>query len=98
MGTTHSGRRLGALPLWPLGLGGAVGLDLGRRCALGVCSLPLRPLGLCQRLLGLDSRASCGASGLPSGSSFLVWCIPFHYLNLILRLSGHCLLLALTPP
>ena len=49
--------RLGALPLRPLGLGAALGLDLGRRRALGLRAVPLRPLGALARPLGLVRRA-----------------------------------------
>ena len=45
--------RLGAVPLRPLGLGAALGLDLGGRCTLGLCTFSLRPLGELARPLGL---------------------------------------------
>ena len=48
-------RRLGALPLWRLGLGCALWLDLGGQGAVGLGALSLRPLGLLQRLLGVVS-------------------------------------------
>ena len=43
---TASKRRLGALSLRTLGLGFTVGLDVGGSGALGLCSFPLRPLGI----------------------------------------------------
>ncbi len=48
--------RLGALSHRPLDLAGALGLDLGRRRALGLRAVSLRPLGLCRRQLGLGAR------------------------------------------
>ena len=44
----------------------SVGLDLGRRRSLGLRSLPLRPLGLCQRRLGLGPWAD-GYRGRQTG-------------------------------
>ncbi len=40
---------LGAVSARPLGLVGALGPDLGRRCAVGLRAVSLRPLGLCAR-------------------------------------------------
>src|SRR5438876_6131201 len=48
--------RLGPLPRRPMGLGRAVGLELGRRRALGLCAVPLRPVGAGRRPMGLDPR------------------------------------------
>ena len=53
------GRRgMGAVPRRPLGVGGAVGLDLGGRCSVGIRAGALRPLGLCERRLGMDTRTT----------------------------------------
>ena len=49
------GRRLDALPRRPLGLGRPLGLDLGRRRALGLRRVALRPLGQHRRHLGLGA-------------------------------------------
>ena len=46
LGASRRRRRLGAVPLRPLGLGRALGLDLDRRRALGIRALPLRTVGL----------------------------------------------------
>ncbi|MCK7498837.1 MAG: hypothetical protein MZW92_55970 [Comamonadaceae bacterium] len=48
--------RLGAVPLRPLVLGAALGLDLDRRRALGLRAVPLRPLGALGRALGAGIR------------------------------------------
>ena len=48
--------RLGAVSLRPLGLGRAVGLDLDRRCTLGLRALPLRALGLSCAIAGAGCR------------------------------------------
>src|SRR5207244_5725328 len=54
---------LGAVPLRPLGLGGAVGLDVDRRRAVGLRAVSLRPLGVRGRRLGLGA----GPRGHPAG-------------------------------
>src|ERR1035441_3102085 len=68
-------KQLLCVPDWPLGLGRAVGLDLGRRCPLGLRAVPLRPLGLRQWRLGLDTRSdgyrgrqTVGGGGLRAGA------------------------------
>ncbi len=55
---------LGPVSLRPLGLHPAVGLDLGRRCALGLRAVPLRPLGAAPRgvVLGAGHATSRGRS------------------------------------
>ena len=65
------GRRLGALQRRALGLYRPVGLELGRQCTVGLCALPLRPLGLYATWLGLDSRAERRAPGLCTGAGRL---------------------------
>src|SRR6185295_7454113 len=45
-------RGLGAVSLWPLGLGLAVGLDVGGRCAVGLRAVPLRTLGVARQPVG----------------------------------------------
>src|SRR5438445_793477 len=57
----------GAVSLRPLGLGRAVGLDVDRRRALGLCAVPLRPLGLRGRGLGLGAGPRGGATGVRAG-------------------------------
>ena len=57
--------RLGAVSLRPLGLRAPVGLDLGRRRAVGLRAVPLRPLGVRAQPLGAGTRAS--ASRVPCG-------------------------------
>src|SRR6266446_2755442 len=49
----HGSSRLGSLQLWILELGWPVGLDLGGLCAMGLCALSLRTLGVCRRRVGL---------------------------------------------
>ena len=61
-------RRLDAVPRWPLGLGRSVGLDLGRRRALGLCRVALRPLGQHQRQLGLGARPAARTGGVCAGA------------------------------
>src|SRR5881392_3620291 len=65
--------RLGAVPLRSLGLGRSLGLDLGRRCAMGIRTLSLRPLGMAVRTLGLVSRRLCPAAGMGACARRLVW-------------------------
>ena len=48
------GPGLGAVPVRPMGLGRAVGMDLDRRCPLGFRAVPLRSMGIPRRTLGLD--------------------------------------------
>jgi len=55
---------LGTLPRRPLGLGRALGLELGGRCALGICAVSLRALGPYRRPLGLGARGDCPRAGL----------------------------------
>ena len=45
LGAARGAGRLGTVPLRPLALGPALGLDLGRRRALGLRAVPLRALG-----------------------------------------------------
>src|SRR5690349_10903728 len=60
--------RLGALYAWPLGLGRAVGLDLDRRRALGLCAVPLRALGVHRRSLVLGPGNFRAFAGLRTGA------------------------------
>jgi len=62
---------LGSLSLRPLGKPCTVGLDMGWRRGLGLCALPLWPLGLLSGPLGLDSRTAYRSSGLFTGTSRL---------------------------
>jgi len=55
---------LGTLPRRPLGLGRALGLELGGRCALGICAVSLRALGPYRRPLGLGARGDCPRAGI----------------------------------
>src|SRR5262245_55099787 len=48
-------------------------MDLGRRRALGICSLPLWPLGFLRRILGMVSGTVLCAPSLCSGACDLVW-------------------------
>jgi hypothetical protein len=57
----------------PLGLGAAVGLDLGRRPALGLRAVPLRPLGLSPQRLVLGARHLRRPAGLRAGAGGLGW-------------------------
>src|SRR5689334_18807145 len=50
--------RLGAVPLRPLDLEIAVGLDLDRRYALGLRALSLRALGASSNRLGVGARSA----------------------------------------
>src|SRR5690348_12912454 len=60
--------RLGAVPLRPLGMDRSVGLDLGGRPAVGLRTLPLRPLGLRPQSLGLGAGTVARASGVRAGT------------------------------
>jgi hypothetical protein len=50
-------RRLGTISRRSLGLDRALGMDVGGRPAVGVCAVPLRPLGKHARRVGLVSGA-----------------------------------------
>ena len=52
----------------PLGLGAPVGLDLGRRRAVGLRAVPLRPLGLSPQRLVLGARHLRRAPGVRAGA------------------------------
>src|SRR5438876_7402651 len=73
VGATHRGHGLGAVPLRPLGLGGAVGLDVDRRRAVGLRAVSLRPLGVRGRRLG-DRKSTRLNSSHPS-ISYAVFCL-----------------------
>ena len=62
---------MGAVSLRTLGLDGTVGLDLGRRCAVGICAVPLWTLGVHRRRLGMDAgtRGRDGEAGVCAGAS-----------------------------
>ena len=64
-------RQLGALPPRPLGMDLALGLDLDRRRALGLCAVPLRPLGPDRFALGLGARPAGPAPDLRAGTGGL---------------------------
>ena len=73
--------RLGALQHRPLGLGAPVGLDLGRRCAVGLRAVSLRPLGLPPRRVVLVARYLRRSAGLRAGAGRLdgwLACQRFH--------------------
>ena len=69
------GGRLGPLPLWTLGLGRALGLELDRRCSVGLGAVPFWPLGKRGRSVGMgaghaDHRGSsllCSGDGRVCG-------------------------------
>jgi len=62
-------QRLGAVQLRSMGVDGAMGLDLGRRRALGLRAVPLRPLGPRRQPLGLGA----GPVRAPAGSMRRRW-------------------------
>ena len=51
-------RELGAVQIWPLGVGPAVWMDLDWCGTMGLGAVSLRPLGLSRRLLGLVAAQS----------------------------------------
>ena len=63
----HGGGGLGAVSLRPLGGRAALGLDMGRRRAVGLCAVPLRALVLLRRALVLVTGLPCGTAGLFAG-------------------------------
>ncbi len=65
-------RRLGAVPRRPLGLRGALGLDLGRRRRVGLRAVPLRALGGDREPLGLGA----GVRGARLGGAGRLLCRP----------------------
>ena len=74
LGADLGARGLGALSLRTLGVDRALGLDLGGRRSLGLRSLPLWPLGLVERRMGLGSwTARLLESLLCSGAGGLDW-------------------------
>ena len=66
MAMSGSPRRcwMGTVPRWPLGVDRSLGIDLGRRCTLGLCSVPLWPLGVLVGPLGMDSWTDGSEAGL----------------------------------
>src|SRR5579862_5631282 len=48
-------------------------MDLGGRGSLGICSVPLRPMGRLRPLLGMGARTVLGPALLRSGAGGLVW-------------------------
>src|SRR5713226_3557348 len=64
--------RLGALSRGSLGLDRALGLELGRRLALGLRPVPLRPVGTGRRSLGLGPGRIRGGPGLCAGARRLI--------------------------
>jgi len=80
VGSERSCRRLGAVSQWTLGICCAMGLDVGRRRALGICTIPLWALGagIKWRLgLGARTRASSRrrlcATGLCASAGGVRW-------------------------
>ncbi len=71
LGAARGAGRLGAVPLRPLALGRAVGLELGRRRTLGLCAVPLWPLGVARRTLVLVARRLRRAPGVGTGAGRL---------------------------
>ncbi len=63
----HRGGGLGTLQHGPLGMGGAVGLDLDRRRPLGVCAFALWTLGILWQPLGLGAGSGGSAAVLCAG-------------------------------
>ena len=59
--------RLDAVPRRTLGMGRSVGLDLGRRCALGIRRVSLRPLGELQREMGVGAGPRAQPGRLRAG-------------------------------
>ena len=64
LGAARGAGRLGTVPLRPLALGGAVGLELGRLRTVGLCAVSLRPLGDDRRTLVLVARRLRRAPGV----------------------------------
>ena len=64
--------RLGAVPLRPLELGRGLRLDVGRRCAVGLRAVPLRPLGARRQPLGMVPGRLRRASRVGAGAGRLV--------------------------
>src|SRR5882724_4354785 len=71
LGAARRAERLGALSHRVLVIREAVGLDLDRRAAVGLCALPLRPLGQQQQSLGMGAAAARCPSGLRAGAGRL---------------------------
>ena len=69
--STRGRTRMGAVHHRPLDLGGALGLDLGRRGALGFCPVPLRSLGAATQCLVLGAGQLRGPSRLCPGAGRL---------------------------
>ncbi len=67
LGPAQRARRLGALSGRSLGVGRALGLDLGGRSALGLCAVALWPLGLDRSHLDVGARAGEGATRVRAG-------------------------------
>src|SRR6476659_7956086 len=69
---SHARRvRLGAVQLWPLGMGFALGLHVDRQRALGLRAVSLRPMGTCEQPLVLGARTAARARGLRTGAGGL---------------------------
>ncbi len=71
LGALRRGGGLGTVPLRPLGLDPALGLDLDRRCALGLCTVPLRSLVALGWPLVLVARRLPSAPGVRAGAGGL---------------------------
>ncbi len=57
--------------LWPMDVGCAVGMDVDRGGAVGICAVPLRTLGDLRWAVGMDSWAAGRASGVRAGAGGL---------------------------
>ena len=71
MDADSRGCRLGALPHRAMDLGRAMGLDLGRQRAMGLCALALRALGDDRQSLVLGAGRVGSAASLGAGAGYL---------------------------
>ena len=65
---SHVAVRLGAVQLWPLGVGFSLGLHVDRQRALGLRAVSLRPMGAREQPLVLGARTAARARGLCTGA------------------------------
>ena len=68
VGAARGGAGLGAVPLRPLGVDPTLGLDLGRRRAVGLRAVPLRALDLSRQPVVLGARPLGRAAGVRAGA------------------------------
>src|SRR6266404_8667218 len=64
---------MGAIQLWLLELGRPLGLDLGGLLTLGLCPLPLRPLGVHRQQVGLVPGADLRRTDLRACLRRILW-------------------------